>query len=122
MEIRDGLFYTEDHEWVKVDGDVALLGLTDYAQDSLGDIVYVELPFEGDDVDAGDSVGSVESVKAASEVYAPVAGEVVEVNEELEDAPELLNEAPYDHWICKIEFEGEVDGLMDADAYREFVE
>lgn len=122
MEIKDGLFYTEDHEWVKVDGNFAFIGISDFAQDSLGDIVYVELPFEGDEVDEGDSVGSVESVKAASEVYAPIAGEVVEVNEELEDAPELLNEAPYDNWICKIEFEGEVDGLMDADAYREFAE
>ncbi|MDO5754873.1 MAG: glycine cleavage system protein GcvH [Tissierellia bacterium] len=124
MNVKDGLFYTEDHEWLEKDGDAVYLGIADYAQSQLGDVVYVELPEEDDEFDQGDSVASVESVKAASEVFTPVAGTVVEVNEALEDEPELLNEAPYDNWIVKLKLEDAsvLDELMDADAYKKFVE
>ena len=94
-KVVEGLYYAKTHEWLKVEGDVALIGITDYAQDSLGDVVFVDLPSVGDSFDKEDSFGAVESVKAASDLMMPVGGEVIEVNEELNDAPELLNEDPY---------------------------
>ena len=117
--------YTRTHEWVKVDGDVATIGITDYAQNELGDITYVELPGIGDALSKSDSFGIVESVKAASDIYMPVAGEVTESNGDAEDAPELLNSSPYeDAWLIRIRISdnAEIDELMDPDAYSKFLE
>ena len=114
--------YTKDHEWVLIDGDTATVGITDYAQHSLGDIVFVELPDEGDAIEAGGRLAVVESVKAASDVFSAVAGEVVEVNEALEDAPEKLNEEPWDAFIAKLRIAPQgVEGLLDATAYAALV-
>lgn len=124
-QIPKHLKYTEDHEWVLVEDGIATVGITDYAQESLGDLVYVELPDVGTKVDAEDNFVVVESVKAASEVYAPVSGEVVEVNESLNDSPETINNAPYeDGWIAKIRISdpAEVENLMSAAAYKQHVE
>lgn len=117
------LFFTEDHEWVRLEGKKVYLGISDYAQSQLGDIVYVELPEEDDEVSAGDSVGVIESVKSASDLFTPVSGIVVEVNEELEDAPELLNEDAMENWIVAIEInnESELEELMDEDEYKNFL-
>ena len=101
-ELRDDVKYAKSHEWVKVEGDIAVIGLTDYAQDQMGDLVFAEVVPAGTTVAVEDSIGSVESVKMASDVYAPVAGEVVEANDTLEDAPEQINETPYDTWLVKI--------------------
>ncbi len=121
-KVEQGLFYTEDHEWIKVDGNEVTLGITDYAQGSLGDIVYVELPFEDDELEEGDAAASIESVKAASDVFTPFAGTVVAVNEELEDEPDAINSDAFGAWICKLEVENpSTDGFMDADAYEEFL-
>ena len=117
--------YTEDHEWITVDGDVATVGITDYAQKSLGDIVFVETPEVGSDVSAGDEAGVVESVKAASEIYVPLSGEVVEANEDLEAEPSKVNTDPTtEGWMFKIKMSdlSELDGLMDEDAYKAHVE
>lgn len=113
------LLYTSDDEWVKVDGETATIGITDHAQDSLSDIVFLELPDEGDDFEAGDSFGTVESVKAAADLLMPVAGAVTAVNEDLIDAPENLNTDPYGAWLIKINITdaSQIDDLMDADAY-----
>lgn len=114
--------YSEDHEWVKVDGNTVTIGITEFAQSELGDIVFVELPEQGDNLEKGESFGSVESVKTVSELYAPLDGKIVEVNEELEDSPELVNESPYEGaWMAKVELsdESQLDDLMDADAYDE---
>lgn len=119
------LRYSEDHEWVRVDGDVATVGITNHAQEQLGDIVFVELPEIGTTLSRGEEAGTVESVKAASEVYAPVSGEVVEVNEALADTPEQVNSAPFDSgWFFKVRLAdpGELDKLMDADAYEKHVQ
>ncbi|MCD6451410.1 MAG: glycine cleavage system protein GcvH [Acidobacteria bacterium] len=116
--------YTKDHEWVKVDGDIGTVGITDYAQHELGDVVYVELPNVGDKFRAGESFATVESVKAVSEVYAPVSGEVVEVNETLADHPEKVNEDPYgEGWFVKlkIEVKEELDDLFDAARYEAYI-
>lgn len=121
----DGLKYAESDEWYKVDGDVVTIGITDYAQDQLNDIVYVELPDVGDSFDAGDSFGVVESVKAASDMYAAIGGEVVEVNSALEDEPEKVNEDPFgDGWMVKVKVSdtNPLDGLMDAKAYAQYCE
>ncbi|CCH48021.1 glycine cleavage system protein GcvH [Pseudodesulfovibrio piezophilus] len=121
--IPDDLKYTKSHEWVMVEGDIATVGITHFAQEQLGDLTFVELPEVGDTFEAGTEMGSVESVKAASEIYAPVTGEVVEVNEELEDAPENVNEEPYgDGWLLKFKIKGEPDNLLDAEAYTSLVE
>lgn len=121
-KVEQGLFYTEDHEWIKVDGNEVTLGITDYAQGSLGDIVYVELPFEDDELEEGDAAASIESVKAASDVFTPFAGTVVAVNEELEDEPDAINSDAFGAWICKLEVENpSTDAFMDADAYEEFL-
>ena len=125
MEIPEELKFTEDHEWVLVEDDVVTVGISDFAQESLGDIVFVELPNVGAKVEAGKAFGVVESVKAVSDVYAPVSGQVVEINEELPDAPEVINTSPYeDGWMIKIKLEdpSELDALMDANAYQEFLE
>ena len=116
----EGLYYSESHEWVKVEGNVAVVGITDFAQHAMGDLSYVDMPEVDDEFAAGDEFGAVESVKAASDLYSPVSGTVVEVNEELEDAPELLNQDAFANWIMKIEMSdpSELDSLMDAAAYE----
>ncbi len=124
MNIPKDLKYSEDDEWIRVEGDTGTVGITDYAQDSLSDIVYVELPAEGDSFDAGETFGVVESVKAAADLLMPVAGEIVEINSALEDSPELVNSDPYgEAWIVKIKLSdaGELDDLMDAAAYEAFL-
>lgn len=119
-KVLEGLKYAESHEWVKVEGDIAVIGISDFAQHSMGDLSYVDMPSVGDDVAAGDEFGAVESVKAASDLISPVSGTVIEVNEALEDEPELLNEDPYANWIIKVQMSepGEVDSLLDAAAYE----
>ena len=122
--VPDNLNYTEEHEWLKVqeDGQVRV-GITDYAQDSLSDVVFVELPDVGDQFTKGDVMAVAESVKAASDIYAPVSGKIVSINEKLEESPELVNESPYEFgWMVLIEPEGEVNGLLDAVSYRESVD
>ena len=124
MEFPEELKYTEEHEWVMVEEDLAIIGITDFAQDSLGDVVFVELPEEGTEVVAGKAFGVVESVKAVSDIYAPVSGTVEEVNDELPDSPEMINTSPYeDGWMIKIRMTDttEVDDLMDAEAYQAYI-
>jgi glycine cleavage system H protein len=121
VNVPDDLRYTTDHEWVRVEGDRVRIGITDYAQDALGDVVFVQVPATGTSVAAGASFSEVESTKSVSDIYAPITGEVVEVNEDLGEAPERLNEDPYgDGWICVLSVgdAAELDGLMDAAAYR----
>lgn len=122
MKTIEGLFYSEDHEWIKVEGSKATIGITDYAQNALGEIVYIELPEIDDEFAAGDVFSVVESVKAASDSYLPVSGKIVEVNEELEDSPQLVNEDPYGAWLVVVEMENEdeVKSLMDEQGYKEF--
>ena len=119
-KVLEGLKYAESHEWVKVEGDIAVIGISDFAQHSMGDLSYVDMPSIGDEVAAGEEFGAVESVKAASDLISPVSGTVIEVNEALEDEPELLNEDPYANWIIKVQMSepGEVDSLLDAAAYE----
>ncbi|MBR4479823.1 MAG: glycine cleavage system protein GcvH [Bacteroidales bacterium] len=118
-KIVEGLLYSDSHEWVKVDGDVAIIGVTDYAQAEMGDITYVDLPEVDDEVSQGEDFGALESVKASSELYSPVSGIVVAVNEALEDAPELVNEDAFANWIIKVQMsdKAELESLMDAAAY-----
>ena len=120
----EGLYYSQSHEWVKVEGNTAFVGITDYAQEALGSVVYVDMPQEDDHVDAEMEFGAVESVKAASDLVSPVSGTVVEVNSGLEDSPSLLNEKPYETWIIKVEMSdpSQLDNLMDAKAYSEYCE
>lgn len=125
MNVPDDLRYSSDHEWIRPSGDRVRVGITDYAQDALGDVVFVELPAEGATVAAGGTLGEVESTKSVSEVYAPVAGEVVSVNRALADAPEQLNQDPYGQgWICEIipSDPASVEGLLDASAYRQLTD
>ena len=119
-KILEGLKYSESHEWVKVEGNVALVGVSDFAQKEMGDITYVDMPEEGDDVLAGEEFGALESVKAASDLISPVSGTVVAVNSALEDAPEAINEDAYANWIIKVEMSNpsELDALLDAAAYK----
>ncbi|HEX4951179.1 MAG TPA: glycine cleavage system protein GcvH [Blastocatellia bacterium] len=122
--LPDNLSYTKDHEWIRVTGDTAFVGITDFAQSSLGDIVYVELPKVGDSFEANDPFGSVESVKSVNELFIPVSGEVLEVNETLADAPELVNNDPYrDGWMIKIKIVDttELDSLLSAAEYEDFI-
>lgn len=121
-KILEGLFYSEDHDWVKVEGDVAILGISDEAQHQLGEVVYVDLPEVDDELSAGDTYGVIESVKAASDSHTPVTGKVIAVNEDLEDNPAALNEDPYGTWVLKIEMtdKSELDKLMDAKQYEAF--
>ncbi len=124
MEIRDDLRYSEDHEWVLVEDGIATVGISDFAQQSLGDVVFVELPAVGSTFSAGQPLGVVESVKAVSDIYAPVSGEVVAINEGLPDTPDTVNSAPYEGgWMVKIRLAdaSQSETLMDADAYRAFV-
>ena len=121
--IPEGLFYTEEDEWIRVENSVAVIGITDYAQDSLSDIVYVELPDVGDSFSSGDTFGIVESVKAAGDLYLPVSGDVSAVNEGLIDAPEIINDDPYgEGWMVKIQLSdlAELESLMDSDQYNKF--
>ena len=123
-EVPAELRYTAEHEWVRIDGDIATIGVTDFAQDALTDVVWVELPEVGESVAAMESCGSVESVKSVSEIYAPLAGEITEVNESLEDAPEQINQDPYgEGWIWKMTISdaGELDALLDAAGYSELL-
>jgi glycine cleavage system H protein len=125
MNLPEQLRYSSDHEWVSRDGDVVRVGITDYAQDALGDVVFVQVPAVDDVVKAGDSFGEVESTKSVSDVYAPVSGTVVEINEALADGPQVLNEDPYgDGWICAIRMSdpAEFDALLDAAAYGALIE
>jgi len=123
-KILDDLRYADSHEWVKLEGDIATIGITDYAQHALGDIVYVDMPEVGDDVTAGEEFGAVESVKAASDLISPVSGEVVEINEVLEDEPALVNQDAFAGWIMKVRISdpAEVDALLDAAAYAKICE
>lgn len=123
MKVVEGLLYTQDHEWIKVDGNKAYIGITDYAQNMLGSIVYVELPEEDDEFDKEDTFGVIESVKAASDACMPISGKVVEANEILDDEPGLLNEDAYENWIVAIELsdKSELDDLMDTAAYKAFI-
>ncbi|MDD4752378.1 MAG: glycine cleavage system protein GcvH [Desulfitobacteriaceae bacterium] len=122
MEIEKGLKYTKEHEWIRVEGNKAYIGITDYAQRHLGDIVFVELPEVDDEFNAGDTLGTVESVKAVSDVYTQISGQVVEINEELLDNPGMMNKEPYESWLACIEFTdtSELDQLMDAEDYKKF--
>ncbi|OGL62341.1 MAG: glycine cleavage system protein H [Candidatus Tectomicrobia bacterium RIFCSPLOWO2_12_FULL_69_37] len=125
MEFPKHLKYSREHEWVKVEGNVAQVGITDYAQSELGDVVYVELPEVGTDVEANNTFGVVESVKAVSDLFAPVTGSIAEVNPQLEEEPELVNSDPYeDGWMIKIEMNdpSELNDLLDVDEYKTFVE
>jgi glycine cleavage system H protein len=125
MEINPDLLYSQDHEWVRREGDEVVLGISDYAQDQLSDVVYVELPEEDDTFERGDVLAVVESVKAASDVYTPVTGKILEINEALEDSPELVNKDPYgEAWFVRMSLEdaSELDEMMDAEAYKAFIE
>ena len=123
-EIRDGLKYTETHEWLKIKGNKALVGITDHAQSELTDIVFVELPEVGKEIKKGEELCVVESVKSVSEIYAPLSGNVVNVNKKLDDSPEIVNESPYDDgWLVEIEIKdkSEIDGLLDAESYKKMI-
>lgn len=121
MEIREGLYYSKDHEWVRIEGDRAYIGITDYAQDSLGSIVYVEIPKEGKALSKGEVLSVVESVKAASDIFAPISGTVVEINQALADNPELINESPYENYIAIMSFENadDLSELLSPTQYEE---
>ena len=123
-KVIDGLYYSESHEYVRVEGDFGYIGITDYAQHALGNVVYVDMPEVDDEVTAGEEFGAVESVKAASDLFSPVSGTVVEINEALEDQPELINQDAFENWIIKVELSDkvELDELMDAEAYAAFCE
>jgi len=123
-EIRDDLKYTETHEWLKIKGNKALVGITDHAQSELTDIVFVELPEVGKEIKKGEELCVVESVKSVSEIYAPLSGNVVNVNKKLDDSPEIVNESPYDDgWLVEIEIKdkSEIDGLLDAESYKKMI-
>ncbi|MBR6194086.1 MAG: glycine cleavage system protein GcvH [Prevotella sp.] len=121
-KVIEGLYYSESHEYVRVEGEYGYVGITDYAQNALGNVVYVDMPDVDDEVTAGEEFGAVESVKAASDLISPVSGTVAEVNEALDDQPELVNQDAYENWIIKVEMsdKAELDNLMDAKAYEEF--
>ncbi|MBF7017575.1 glycine cleavage system protein GcvH [Staphylococcus durrellii] len=124
MAVPSELKYSKDHEWVKIEDNTATIGITEYAQNELGDIVFVELPEVNDEINEGDTFGSVESVKTVSELYAPLSGKVLESNEELEDSPEFVNESPYEKaWMVKIEItdESQLDNLLSAEQYSEMI-
>ncbi len=120
-KILEELLYSDSHEWVKVDGNIAIIGVSDFAQAEMGDITYVDMPAEGDSVTKGEDFGALESVKASSELYSPVSGTVIAINNEIEDSPELINEDPYAAWIIKVEMsdKSELDTLLGASAYAE---
>ena len=122
MELREDLLYSKSHEWVKEEGDEIVIGLTDFAQSELGDLVFVNLPEEGDEITVEEAFADVESVKAVSDVYAPVSGTVSAINEELLDAPEKINEAPYEAWFVRVKDITEKEELLSAEEYKAFVE
>ena len=121
-KVIEGLYYSESHEFVRVDGNVGFVGITDYAQNALGTVVYVDMPDVDDEVEAGEEFGAVESTKAASDLISPVSGTVIEVNEALEDQPELINEDAFENWIIKVKLsdKSDLDNLMDAQSYEAF--
>ena len=121
-KVIEGLYYSESHEYVRVEGNFGFVGITDYAQNALGNVVYVDMPDVDDEVEAGEEFGAVESVKAASDLYSPVSGTVVEVNEALDDQPELINQDAFENWIIKVELsdKSELDSLMNAADYEAF--
>lgn len=123
-KIVEGLRYSDSHEWVKVEGDIAVIGVSDFAQSEMGDITYVDMPDEDEEVTAGEEFGALESVKASSDLYSPVSGVVVEKNEDLEDAPEKVNEDAYANWIIKVKMSdpSELDSLLDAAGYKALIE
>jgi glycine cleavage system H protein len=123
-KVMEGLYYSESHEYVRVEGNVGFVGITDYAQNALGTVVYVDMPDVDDEVVAGEEFGAVESTKAASDLISPVSGTVIEVNEALDDQPELINEDAFENWIIKVELsdKSDLDNLMDAAAYSKFCE
>ncbi|MBW1637261.1 MAG: glycine cleavage system protein GcvH [Deltaproteobacteria bacterium] len=123
LNLPEDVRYTDDHEWATASGDTLKIGVSDYAQDQMGDIVFVEMPEVGDTFEKGDEFGTLESVKAVSELYLPVGGEIVAINEALEDGPELINEDPYTNWIVEIKPSdpAEIDQLLSVDAYREIL-
>jgi glycine cleavage system H protein len=124
MKVPENLQYTEEHEWVGIEDDVATIGVTDYAQSELGDIVFIELPSVGDKITKGESFGTIEAVKAVSDLFAPVSGEVLEVNEDLNDTPEKINESPYDEgWMIRVRIddESELETLLSPDAYSDVI-
>ena len=123
-KVMEGLLYSESHEWVKVEDGIAIIGITDFAQHAMGDLSYVDMPEVDDELEKGEEFGAVESVKAASDLFCPVSGTVIEVNEALEDAPELLNEDAFANWIIKVQMsdESELETLMDAAAYQALCE
>ena len=120
-KVIEGLYYAESHEYVRVEGEFGYIGITDFAQEQLGNVVYVDMPEVDDEVEAGEEFGAVESVKAASDLYSPVSGTIVEVNEALEDEPELINKDAFENWIIKVRLSApeELENLLDAQAYRE---
>lgn len=122
--VKEGLYYSESHEYVRIEGEYGYVGITDYAQHALGAVVYVDMPEVDDEVEAGEEFGAVESTKAASDLISPVSGTVVEVNEALDDQPELINENPWENWIIKVQLadKTELDNLMDAENYTAFCE
>lgn len=119
-KVMQGLLYSESHEWVKVEGEIAVIGVSDFAQEEMGDITYVDMPDEGDEATKGKDFGALESVKASSELYAPVSGEIVEVNSEVDDSPEKINEDPYGAWIIKVKMSdpSELETLLSPEAYE----
>ena len=121
-KVIEGLYYSESHEFIRVEGDYGFIGITDYAQNALGNVVYVDMPEVDDEVTAGEEFGAVESVKAASDLISPVSGTVIEVNKALEDEPELINQDAFENWIIKVELsdKSELDNLMDAKSYEAF--
>ena len=122
--LLDGLYYSESHEWLKVEGEFGYIGITDYAQHQLGNVVYVDLPEVDDELNQGEEFGAVESVKAASDLLSPISGIVVEINDKLEDEPQLMNEDAFGNWICKVKIndKSELDSLMNAEAYKAICE
>ncbi len=123
MNIPDDLLYASSHEWIRIEGDEAVIGITDFAQEQLGDVTFVDLPAVGASFDAGQEMGSVESVKAASEIYCPVSGDILEVNTDLDSSPELINESPFDAgWLVRIKVLSPPSGLMNAEEYEEYVQ
>lgn len=125
MKVPEELKYTEEHEWVKIEGDIAIVGITDFAQNELSDIVYVELPEVGKNIKKGDVIATVEAVKTVADVYSPVSGEIIEVNEKLKDEPSIINNDPYgEGWIAKVKMENpeEINALLDHAAYKKLVE
>ncbi|CDF22459.1 glycine cleavage system H protein [Prevotella sp. CAG:617] len=124
VKVEKDLLYTESHEFVKIEGDFGYVGITDYAQEQLGNVVYVDMPEVGDDVSAGEEFGAVESVKAASDLISPISGTVVEINENLEEQPELINQDAFENWIIKVQLsdKSELEGLMDDETYIKYCE